>query len=134
MMPPKREKIHIASHIIKVLCVVLPEAGYAQSPQTGVLKVSAPLTASFYKKAPDPHLYDRFRIADSWTHLGVFSVEHSTETPMSFEQGTTVTLSYPIKAVSGLDLVVNTFGGHRQTSTGSHVGSAAVTAGVRLKW
>lgn len=53
---------------------------------------------------------------------------------MSFEQGTTVTLSYPIKAVSGLDLVVNTFGGHRQTSTGSHVGSAAVTAGVRLKW
>ncbi|KXV13636.1 hypothetical protein AD933_14345 [Acetobacter malorum] len=54
--------------------------------------------------------------------------------PMAFEQGTTVTLAYPVKGVRGLDLVVNTFGGHRLTSTGSHIASAAVTAGLRLKW
>ncbi|KXV04709.1 hypothetical protein AD930_16795 [Acetobacter malorum] len=66
--------------------------------------------------------------------MGAFNVERSTTPPMAFEQGTTVTLAYPVKGVRGLDLVVNTFGGHRLTSTGSHIASAAVTAGLRLKW
>ncbi|GEB81938.1 hypothetical protein [Acetobacter orleanensis] len=130
-----REKTQRASHIFHVLFMLLPGAGYAQSTTpTSVLKVNTPLTASFYKKAPDPHLYDRFEAVGDWTHLGVFTVEHSTAAPMLFEQGTTVTFAYPVKGVQGLDLVLNTFGGHRQTNTGSHVGSAAVTAGVRLKW
>lgn len=131
-----REKIWRASHVFRAALFLLPPGvGYAQSTASGtVLKVNAPLTASFYQKAPDPHLYDRFDAVGDWTHLGVFNVEHSTTTPMMFEQGTTVTFAYPVKGVRGLDLVVNTFGGHRQTNTGSSVGSAAVTAGVRLKW
>lgn len=131
-----REESRRVLHLFRaVLFMLLPEVGYAQSTASGsVLKVNTPLTTSFYQKAPDPHLYDRFDAVGDWTHLGVFNVEHSTTAPMMFEQGTTVTFAYPVKGVQGLDLVVNTFGGHRQTNTGSSVGTAAVTAGVRLKW
>ncbi|GBQ82008.1 hypothetical protein AA14337_2210 [Acetobacter malorum DSM 14337] len=132
-MFPKLEKANIASHIFSALFMFLPETGYAQTPST-TLHATVPLAGSFYKTAPDPRLYDRFNVADDWTHLGAFNVERSTTPPMAFEQGTTVTLAYPVKGVRGLDLVVNTFGGHRLTSTGSHIASAAVTAGLRLKW
>ncbi|WP_308720878.1 hypothetical protein [Komagataeibacter xylinus] len=67
-------------------------------------------------------------------HVVPFAIEHSQISPIPFEQGTTVTAAYPVKGVRGMDLVVNAFGGHRQTNTGSNVSSAAVTAGVRFKW
>lgn len=132
----KQGKTGCASRrIFRALFVLLPSVSHAQSTtSSSILKVNTPLTTAFYQKAPDPRLYDRFNAAGDWTHLGAFRVEQSATSPMVFEQGTTVTLAYPVNSVPGLDLVINTFGGHRQTSTGSRAGSAAVTAGVRLKW
>ncbi|GBQ76236.1 hypothetical protein CFR75_15005 [Komagataeibacter xylinus] len=67
-------------------------------------------------------------------HIGPFAIEHSQSSPILFEQGTTLTVAYPLKGVRGMDPVVNAFGRHRQTNTGNNVGSVAVTADVRFKW
>ena len=71
---------------------------------------------------------------DKFDHIGSFLLENSDSSPVSMEIGRTVTAAYPIRAVPGLDLTINMFAGHRQTNTGSNVGTSALTAGIRYKW
>lgn len=66
--------------------------------------------------------------------VGPFEVEKSNASPIPMETGRTVTFAYPVKGVPGMDLTVNMFGGHRQTNTGSAVGTGALTAGMRVRW
>lgn len=95
---------------------------------------SRTLQESFYQSAPSPRSFATSPDLKNLDHVGPFAIEHSQSSPIPLEQGTTITAAYPVKGVQGMDLVVNAFGGHRQTNTGSNVGSAAVTAGVRFKW
>lgn len=67
-------------------------------------------------------------------HVGPFDIEQSNASPVPMETGRTVTAAYPVKGVPGMDLTINMFGGHRETNTGSAVGTAALTAGMRIKW
>lgn len=71
---------------------------------------------------------------DTFDRIGPFLLEKSDRSPIPMETGRTITAAYPVKAVPGLDLTINMFAGHRQTNTGSNVGSAALTAGMRYKW
>lgn len=68
------------------------------------------------------------------SRIGPMSLEQRNDSPIPDEQGTTVTAAYPVKRVPGMDMVVNVFGGHRETMTGSNAASGAITAGVRFKW
>jgi hypothetical protein len=71
---------------------------------------------------------------DKFDHIGSFLLENRDSSPIAMETGRTVTAAYPIRAVPGLDLTINMFAGHRQTNTGSNVGTSALTAGIRYKW
>ncbi|NHN84017.1 hypothetical protein GOB93_05085 [Acetobacter musti] len=97
-------------------------------------RVNAQIAADqYYVTAPRLDLSAKFDSHD-FSHVGPFAVEHSDASPSLLEHGRTVTLAYPVKGVKGMDLTINTFAGHRETNTGSNVGSTAVTAGVRFKW
>ncbi|MBB3882405.1 hypothetical protein [Acetobacter oeni] len=87
----------------------------------------------YYVTALRPVLKPDFGAHD-FSQAGPFTVEYSDTGPSLSEHGRTVTFAYPVKGVKGMDLTVNTFAGHRDTNTGSNVGSAALTAGVRFKW
>ncbi|MFW7269076.1 hypothetical protein ACMAUO_14040 [Gluconacetobacter sp. Hr-1-5] len=67
-------------------------------------------------------------------HVGPFDIEQSNASPVPMETGRTVTAAYPVKGVPGMDLTINMFAGHRETNTGSNVGTGALTAGMRIKW
>ncbi|MBB2169053.1 hypothetical protein HLH36_11895 [Gluconacetobacter aggeris] len=67
-------------------------------------------------------------------HVGPFAIEQGNASPVPMETGRTVTAAYPVKGVPGMDLTINMFAGHRQTNTGSNVGTGALTAGMRIKW
>lgn len=67
-------------------------------------------------------------------HVGPFDIEQSNASPVPMETGRTVTAAYPVKGVPGMDLTINMFAGHRQTNTGSNVGTGALTAGMRIRW
>lgn len=95
---------------------------------------SRSLSENFYQSAPFRRPFVASPDLDNMGHVGPFAIEHSQSSPIPLEQGRTVTAAYPVKGVQGMDLVVNAFGGHRQTNTGSNAGSAAITAGVRFKW
>ncbi|GEL50413.1 hypothetical protein ATR01nite_14880 [Acetobacter tropicalis] len=66
--------------------------------------------------------------------FGAVTFEQSNHSFMPLETGRTVTAAYPVKGVPGMDLTVSMFAGHRETNTGSDVGTAAVIAGMRFKW
>ncbi|ATJ90816.1 MULTISPECIES: hypothetical protein [Acetobacter] len=66
--------------------------------------------------------------------FGAVTFEQSNRSFMPLETGRTVTAAYPVKGVPGMDLTVSMFAGHRETNTGSDVGTAAVIAGMRFKW
>ncbi|KPH85057.1 hypothetical protein GLUCOINTEAF2_0203604 [Komagataeibacter intermedius AF2] len=116
-----------------------PQNASSSSPHS--LPLSSPsitpnsrtLQQSFYQSVA-PRSFATAPGLKNLDHVGPFAIEHSQSSPIPLEQGTTITAAYPVKGVQGMDLVVNAFGGHRQTNTGSNVGSAAVTAGVRFKW
>ncbi|WP_166313222.1 hypothetical protein [Acetobacter estunensis] len=71
---------------------------------------------------------------DGIRHIGPFNIEQSNSSPVPMETGRTITAAYPVKGVPGMDLTINMFAGHRETNTGSNVGTAALTAGMRIKW
>lgn len=81
-----------------------------------------------------PHLSLKPQASDALRHVGPFNIEQSDTSPIPMETGRTITAAYPVRSVPGLDFTINMFAGHRDTNTGSNVGMAALTAGVRIKW
>jgi hypothetical protein len=66
--------------------------------------------------------------------LGRATLTGTTESGLPGFKGMTITASVPVPGISGLDAVLDASGGHDQVNSSTTAASAALTAGLKLKF